>query len=210
MNNTWNIVIYTLWSPVYDAIFNAGYFLEARKKVFQCMAFTRQQKILVVGVGTGADLELIYRSGLNITAIDYSQSMLNKAKKKFSNSSITFIEMDAQEMEFSNDKFDLIIGSLILSVVPNADACFKEMARVIKPGGEILLFDKFLPAKQNLSLPKKIIRPVIKLLGTDIGLNFEKLFENNKDRLLIKEDVPVMFNGMYRKIILSKQALKWD
>lgn len=210
MNNTWNKVIYTLWSPVYDTIFNAGYFLEARKKVFQSMAFTGQQKILVVGVGTGADLELIYQRGLNITAIDYSQSMLNKAKKKFSNSSITFVEMDAQEMEFSKDQFDLIIGSLILSVVPNADACFKEMERVIKPGGEILLFDKFLPAKQNLSLPKKIIRPVIKLLGTDIGLNFEKLFENNKNRLLIKEDVPILFNGMYRKIILSKQALKWD
>ena len=207
MNNTWNKVIYTLWSPVYDTIFNAGYFLEARKKVFQNMAFTRLQKILVVGVGTGADLELIYQRGLNITAIDYSQSMLNKAKKKFSNSSITFIEMDAQEMEFSNDQFDVIIGSLILSVVPNPDACFKEMARVIKPGGEILLFDKFLPADQNLSLPKKIFRPAIKLLGTDIGLNFDRLFENNKDCLFIQEDVPILFNGMYRKIILSKQAL---
>lgn len=206
MNNTWNKIIYKLWAPVYDVIFNAGYLLEARKKVFQGMAFTPQQKILVVGVGTGAELELLYHEGLAITAIDYSPSMLNKARQKFSTSSITFIEMDAQELKFPNAQFDLVIGILILSVVPNPDACLKEMARVIKPGGEILLFDKFLPAAHHLSVPKKIIRPAIKLLGTDIGLNFEKLFEHHKGSLLIKEDLPILFNGMYRKILLSKQA----
>lgn len=206
MNNKWNKVIYKLWSPVYDSIFNAGYFLKARQKVFQDMAFIPQQRILVVGVGTGADLQLINHLDLNITAIDYSQDMLAKAKEKFSNSSIVFMEMDAQEMTFKTNQFDLVIGSLILSVVPNPDRCLKEMERVLKPGGAILIFDKFLPAEHHLSLSKKILRPVIKALGTDIGLNFEKLFAKNNEQLMLQEDFPIMFNGMYRKILLRKQA----
>ena len=66
MNNHWNKVIYKLWSSVYDTFFNADYFLAARKKVFQGMAIDHQQKVLFVGVGTGADLELMSLDGLEI------------------------------------------------------------------------------------------------------------------------------------------------
>lgn len=207
MNNTWNKIIYKLWPPVYDRFFNTGPFLAARKKVFQGVRFKRNQKILIVGVGTGADLGLFDHEGLDIIAIDFSPDMLKKAKMKYSDSSIRFLEMDAQEMKFENNQFDLIVGSLILSVVPDAGACFREMARVLKPGGELVLFDKFLMKEKEPSFSKKMIRPMIKLLGTDIGLNFTDLFEKNKTGLLITEDVPVMFNGMYRKIRLSKQEL---
>ena len=171
------------------------------------MAIDHQQKVLFVGVGTGADLELMNLDGLEITAVDYSQDMLNQARKKFKGSSIQFLEMDAQQMLFNNNQFDRVIGSLILSVVPDGKVCFQEMERVLKPGGEILLFDKFLPKEKKLSLPRRIIRPVIKLFGTDIGLNFDRLLENNQGTLRIKEDVPVMFNGMYRKIVLSKRVI---
>lgn len=204
MKNTWNKIIYKLWSPIYDTFFNTGYFLAARKKVLQGVHFERNQKILFVGIGTGADLELINLDGLEITAIDYSPDMLNQARKKFKNSSIHFLEMDAQEMDFESNHFDWVTGSLILSVVPNAEICFQEMARVMKPGGKVLLFDKFLPREKKLLFFQKIIRPVIKLLGTDVGIKFEEVLENNKDGLFVIKDVPVMFNGIYRKIILSK------
>jgi len=171
------------------------------------MAIDHQQKVLFVGVGTGADLELMNLDGLEITAVDYSQDMLNQARKKFKGSSIQFLEMDAQQMLFNNNQFDRVIGSLILSVVPDGKVCSQEMERVLKPGGEILLFDKFLPKEKKLSLPRRIIRPVIKLFGTDIGLNFDRLLENNQGTLRIKKDVPVMFNGMYRKIVLSKRVI---
>jgi phosphatidylethanolamine/phosphatidyl-N-methylethanolamine N-methyltransferase len=48
------------------------------------------------------------------------------------------------------------------------------------------------------------MRPLIKVLGTDIGLNFEELYKKNTQTLIVKEDKPVMFNGMYRKIVLKK------
>ncbi|WP_311195543.1 class I SAM-dependent methyltransferase [Planococcus sp. 107-1] len=155
MNNYWNKIIYKLWSPVYDIFFNAGPFLAARKNVFHGITINPQQQVLVVGVGTGADLELLDLDGMEITAIDYSEDMLNQARKKFKDSSIQFIEMDAQQMTFADNQFDVVIGILILSVVPHAEDCFKEMERVLKPGGEILLFDKFLPREKSSHFLKK-------------------------------------------------------
>ncbi|KAA0563522.1 class I SAM-dependent methyltransferase [Bacillus sp. CH30_1T] len=204
MDNRWNEIIYKLWSPVYDKFFNSGKFLEARKKIFQGNKFVENQNILFVGVGTGADLELLTHKELNITAIDYSNEMLEKAKIKFKGSSIQFLKMDAQDMSFKDNHFDVVVGSLVLSVVPDADKCIKEMVRVLKPNGKIIIFDKFSPKGKELSPFKKAVRPLIKLLGTDIGMNFETLYEKNKEALSVKEDTPLMFNGMYRKIVISK------
>jgi phosphatidylethanolamine/phosphatidyl-N-methylethanolamine N-methyltransferase len=149
-------------------------------------------------------LELFDHNNLMITAIDYSDDMLNKAREKFKGSTIQFIKMNAQEMSLQDNQFDVIVGSLVLSVVPDADRCLKEMLRVLKPNGEVVIFDKFAPKEKGLSRIKKAIRPFIKLLGTDIGINFEELCEKNKNTTYIKEDTSLMFRGMYRKIVLGK------
>ena len=203
MNNSWNKYIYKIASPVYDKFFNSEIFLNARKQIFREILFDKKQKILFVGVGTGADLELINHTDLDITAIDYSPDMLGKAKKKFENSTINFLEMDAQQMEFANEEFDYVVASLILSVVPDANKCLQEMARVLKPEGKIILFDKFVPKNKKLSVPKMFLRPIISVLGTDIGRSFEEILLaiNN---VKVEEDEPIMLHGMYRKIILSK------
>lgn len=204
MNNYWNKMIYKMWSPIYDRIFNSGSFLNVRKQIFRNISFRNEHKILFVGVGTGADLELIDHTNLDITAIDISPDMLKKAKVKFRNSSIKFFEMDAQDMKFNNEEFDFVFAHLILSVVPNVDKCFQEMKRVLKPEGKIIIFDKFAPINKQLSLPKRLLRPVISFLGTDIGVNFEKIFQKNNQNLKLEEDIPIMLNGMYRKIVIKK------
>jgi phosphatidylethanolamine/phosphatidyl-N-methylethanolamine N-methyltransferase len=139
-----------------------------------------------------------------ITAIDYSDDMLNKAREKFKGSTIQFIKMDAQDMSLRDNQFDVVVGSLVLSVVPDADRCLKEMLRVLKPNGEVIIFDKFAHKEKGLSPIKKAIRPIIKLLGTDIGINFEELCEKNKNTTYVKEDTSLLFSGMYRKIVLGK------
>lgn len=207
MNNRWNRVIYKMWSPVYDKFFNSGRFLNARKEIFSKAGFAENQKILVVGVGTGADLERIDHEKLEVTSIDYSEDMLRKARGKFKGSSIRFIKMDAQNMRFPDDHFNAVIGSLVLSVVPDADKCLKEMLRVLKPGGEMIIFDKFASKNKGLSPLQKAARPLIKLLGTDIGLDFEKMYEKYKELGAIEEDAGLIFGGMYRKIIIKKMPI---
>ncbi len=204
MNNRWNNIIYKLWSPIYDKFFNSGKFFEARKRIFQDEELGEDQNILFVGVGTGADLAQINYKELNITAIDYSTEMLERAEEKFKDTSIQFLKMDAQDMNFKDNHFDVVVASLVISVVPDANKCIKEMIRVLKPNGKIIIFDKFSPKGKKLSPLKRIIRPLIKLFGTDIGVNFETLYEKYRENLSLKEDTPIMFNGMYRKIIIRK------
>ncbi|MGE7794354.1 class I SAM-dependent methyltransferase [Lysinibacillus fusiformis] len=204
MNNTWNKIIYKLGSSFYDKFFNTGIFLKARRRIFQEVPFKSKQKILYVGIGTGADLELIDYAKYDITAIDYSPDMLNKAKNKFKNTTIQFLEMDAQKMSFEDESFDYIVASLILSVVPDGSKCFGEMIRVLKKDGRMLIFDKFAPKNQKITLAKKLLRPFVSLLGTDIGRNFEELINQNKHHIKIEKDHPVMLNGMYRYIEVSR------
>ncbi|HYK74446.1 MAG TPA: class I SAM-dependent methyltransferase [Pseudoneobacillus sp.] len=205
MNNRWNQLIYRMWAPIYDVFFNRGSFRVARKKVFTNLPFKQGDQILFVGVGTGADLEYIPHHEFNITAIDYSYDMLEKARRKYSQASITFQQMDAEHLNLPADQFDFVIGSLILSVVPNPYQALHEMMRVTKPGGQIILFDKFAPEGASLSFFKKILRPVIQLLGTDIGLSFGNIIQQ-QNRAHILSDEDMMFQGMYRKIVLEKRT----
>ncbi|WP_409274171.1 class I SAM-dependent methyltransferase [Neobacillus sp. SCS-31] len=204
MNSSWNRIIYKLWSPVYDVFFNKGPFLKARKELFSSLPFSKGDQVLFVGVGTGADLMQISLSELNVTAIDFSIEMLEKAREKTNGEKVEFLVMDAQELSFPDESFEWVIGSLILSVVPDGEKAFKEMARVVKKGGGIVVFDKFTPPGKDLSLLKKLMRPLIRLLGTDIGVSFEKVISSSECRVRIKEDRGILLNGMYRKIVLER------
>ena len=204
MKNSWNKVIYKGWAPIYDVIFNAGPFSMAREQLFNDIHFQPGEKVLFVGVGTGADIDRLPYEHLEITAIDYSEDMLQKAKDKFKNSKITFLQMDAQQLDFTDGDFDYVVGSLILSVVPDSRKAFGEMVRVCRQDGLVLVFDKFAEPGKGLSTVKKAFRHVIKLLGTDIGVSFEEICQTENANIRLISDEGVMFGNMYRRILLKK------
>lgn len=204
MNNSWNAIIYKVWAPLYDRFFNTGPFLRARERLFTDVPFQPGDRILFVGVGTGADIERLPYEKLNVTAIDFSEDMLNKARQKFNGSAIEFMRMDAEELQFPSESFDYVVGSLILSVVPDAGRAFAEMARVCRKNGTLLVFDKFAEPGKGLSIPKKLARQVIKLLGTDIGVSFETIYQPQKSVLDLISDEGMLFGSMYRRILLKK------
>lgn len=205
MNNRWNKIIYKLWAPLYDRVFNAGAFARARVKALSGLDLKPGQRVLLVGAGTGADLPLLSGHGLLITAIDLSPEMLAEARSKGkAGEDITFLEMDAQNLRFGDEAFDAVIANLIVSVVPDAERCLQEVVRVTSRGGSIVIFDKFAP-NGRISPVMKALRPLISLLGTDIGRDFNQLFLPHKNQVSIKEDQPLLMRGMYRKIVLMKQ-----
>lgn len=204
MNNSWNKLIYKGWAPIYDQFFNAGPFSKARDSLFKEIHFRPGDRVLFVGVGTGADIERLPYDQLEITAIDYSEDMLQKAKDKFRDTSITFLKMDAQQLEFADASFDYVIGSLILSVVPDSKKAFREMVRVCRREGLVVVFDKFAEPGKGLSIGKKTLRHAIKLLGTDIGVSFDDISSTERARVKLIADEGVMFGNMYRRILLEK------
>ncbi|OBZ18023.1 phosphatidylethanolamine N-methyltransferase [Bacillus sp. FJAT-27264] len=204
MNNRWNRIIYKLWAPVYDRVFNSGAFAQARVKVLSGLDLRPDQRVLLVGAGTGADLPLISGRSLSITAIDLSPEMLAEARSKvMEDERITFLEMDAQNLDFEDESFDVVIANLILSVVPDSGLCMQEIVRVTAGGGKIVIFDKFA-ANGRLSPIMKALRPLTSVLGTDIGRDFNLLFLPHQERVHITEDRPLLMHGMYRKIVLRK------
>ncbi|MNJ53084.1 Demethylmenaquinone methyltransferase [compost metagenome] len=204
MNNRWNKLIYRAGAPFYDVLFNAGPFARARKKVFADLELKPGQRVLMVGVGTGADLRFFCGKKLEITAVDLSPAMLAQAKSKSGeDEQIRFLEMDAQELRFADKSFDLVIASLILSVVPDEHKCMSELVRVTKERGRIVIFDKFKGGERKMPLMMRILRPLIAVMGTDIGRDYREILKPHLERLIIREDSPAMFGEMYRKIVLE-------
>lgn len=112
--------------------------------------------------------------------------------------------MDAQNLDFSEQTFDLVVANLILSVVPDANRCMGEIFRVTKCEGTIMIFDKFEPDNGKRYISKILLCPLVSILGTDIGRNLQRIIQPHKEKLQIQQDTPVLFNGMYRKIVLKK------
>jgi len=99
-------------------------------------------------------LQFIMDKNISVSAIDLSSEMLDRARNKYDSPNFKFIEMDAQELTFSPESFDMVIANLILSVVPEPNRCFQEMIRVTRAGGRIIIFDKFAPPSQDLPVRK--------------------------------------------------------
>ncbi len=99
------------------------------------------RRILEVGVGTGKNL-IYYPRDLDITGIDFSKDMLQKAKDKIKDKkNIKLIEMDAQDMEFADNTFDTVVTSCVFCSVPNPIEGLKEIRRVCKNNGKIVMLE---------------------------------------------------------------------
>ncbi|MCB9304675.1 MAG: methyltransferase domain-containing protein [Lewinellaceae bacterium] len=99
-------------------------------------------KTLEVGVGTGKNIPY-YPKNTNLTVIDFSKNMLENAKAKYGDDprNITFLEMDAQDMDFADDTFDSVVTSCVFCSVPDPVKGLKEIRRVLKPGGQLRMLE---------------------------------------------------------------------
>lgn len=193
---------YSLFAPFYDN-FVGGVFdtlRESNLKELQKLPLAKS-KILLSGVGTGLDLPLL-PPGPEYIGIDLTPAMLNRARARVKDLNIELRIGDAMRLPFLDDYFDAVIMHLILAVVPNPVAALQEAQRVLKPGGYILVLDKFLRPGQ-LALLRRMINPLTKRLATQTNIVFEKLLLECPQLETI-EDVPALGNGWFRRIVLRK------
>src|ERR1700731_2144229 len=134
---------YARWAPVYDLVFGAVF--ERGRHAAVAAAARVGGGLLVVGVGTGISLPL-YSRDLKICGIDISEPMLRKAHERVAEFGLSNVEelrvMDAERLEFPDASFDVIVAQYVITTVPNPESALDEFARVLKPGGEIILVSR--------------------------------------------------------------------
>ncbi len=200
-SNRWNRFRYTLYAPGYDI---AGrIFSKSRNKSISELGINPDDEVLIVGAGTGLDLEFI-AGNCHIIATDITPAMITQTIKKNTllKLNLTAVVMDGQHLNFANNSVDKIILHLILAVIPDPVLCLKECERVLKSGGRITIFDKFVPKGRPLSFWRKFFNPLTNLLFSNINRRFESIVCATS--LITESDVAADFNGNFRLIRLVK------
>ncbi len=202
MTNHWNQFIYRLWAPIYDPTVNQ-IFMQGRRRAMQILDLKSGERVLIPGIGTGADLPLL-PAGVEVTGIDLTPEMLAKARLKLDRcaASVKLIEGDAQALLVEPLSFDAVILNLILSVIPDGNACLQSALRALKPDGRVVIFDKFLPDGESVSFGRRFMNFFSTRFGTDIN---RRLCDLMKDcPCVVTHDEPSILGGMYRVILLKK------
>lgn len=202
MDDRRNLKIYRTWAPIYDAVMRPLYGA-ARRRAIELLDIHAGEKVLIPGVGTGLDLPLI-PAGVQVTGIDLSPSMLEKPRPKYRDLDVHLAIMNAQELQFPAGTFDAVVFNLILSVVPDGAAAFREAWRVLRPGGRMVIFDKFLPEANQLSPLRILLGAVVRSIATDPNRRLSNIVCKSQD-LVVEQDKPSLLNGQYRIILIRKR-----
>ena len=139
------------------------------------MAIADGKSVLEVGVGTGINLGL-YPRACQITGIDLSGGMLEKARERIVRKGLRncrVMEMDAAALTFADDTFDIVYAPYLISVVPDPVQVAREMRRVCKPGGRIVILNHFKSDNAVLSRIETAISPMTVHIGfkSDLDLH---------------------------------------
>ena len=164
--------VYDKLAKVYDLIFGPTLH-PGRLQAIQRMNIQAGERVLEVGVGTGINLSL-YPKHSQVTGIDFSSSMLEKARERAARKGLRnmrLLQMDAADLKFADDSFDIVYAPYLISVVPDPVKVAREMRRVCRPGGRIIFLNHFLSPNPILSRGERLISPITIHIGFKADLD---------------------------------------
>ncbi len=162
-------------------------------------------QVLEVGVGTGKNIPF-YPSGMEVTAIDLTPGMLEKALKRASklNLDVDLHLGDAQMMGFPDASFDTVVATCVFCSVPDPILGMREVLRVLKPGGQVLLLEHVRSAQAFLGALMDTVNPlVVRLVGANIN---RRTVENVRRAGLTVESVEDLGMGDIFKLIVAHKG----
>ena len=194
---------YRLLAPVYDLAVR-GTLARARARSLARLQRRARGEVLVAGIGTGLDLPLLPPAHRYV-GVDLTRAMLSRAVARRGPLEVCFVEGDVQALPFADAGFDMAVLHLILAVVPRPVDCLAEIARVLRPGGRVLLFDKFLRPGERAWL-RRALNPVARRIATRTDVVFEEVLAAVPG-LAVVADEPALAGGWFRLIELEKRLI---
>jgi len=185
---------YEFYAPVYDFVFD-WVFAPGRVSAIRHLALQPEDRVLEVGIGTGLNLPL-YPPGVRLSGIDLSQEMLDKAIERVQNlamRNVVLKVMDATAMDLPDNAFEKAVATYTISAVPDPLAVLRQMSRVVKPGGIIVILNHFRSDRAFRHV-EDFMAPICTRLGWKSNLQMAPLLEQAglTPELVVKVN---LFNG---------------
>jgi len=161
---------YNRLAPIYDKmefLAERG-FKQWREKLWSLVP---KGRVLEVGVGTGKNMPY-YPESVQVTAVDLSDKMLAQARRRAAreNVDVALHEMDAQALRFEDDSFDAAVATFVFCSVPDPVRGLRELGRVVRPEGRILLLDHVRVNRPVIGRLMDWLNPlVVRVMGANIN-----------------------------------------
>lgn len=185
--------VYNIYASFYDFLFGS-IFGPGRSLCTSIInkAAKQNASILEIGIGTGLSLPL-YRPDLQITGIDISEKMLEKAQEQVEKNQledrVELKVMDAAHLEFPENRFDFIVAMYVASVVPDVNAFLQELTRVAKPTAEIIFVNHFASEQPVVHFLEKKFAAVYKLVGFKSDFSVQSILDYKQLKLLNSQKI---------------------
>lgn len=194
----WNRARYSAYAPFYDAVvapLQAG-----RRRSIELADLQQGERVLILGCGTGLDLPLL-PAGVAVTAIDLTPAMVRRTAARadaLGRPALAGV-MNGEQLALPTASFDAVLLHLILAVIPDPVACAREAARVLRPGGRVAIFDKFLPDAAAPSPLRKAANAVTSLLFSEINRQLGPILA--PAGLIVAHTEPTGLGGLFKVAI---------
>lgn len=190
-------------SGLYDTmeVFAERRYSEWRSRLW---SLVQGPKVLEVGVGTGKNM-LYYPDGVQITAVDLTPGMLEYAQKRAAELNID-VELrlgDVQNLDFPDDTFDDVVSTFVFCSVPNPTLGLKELLRVTKPNGRLLMLEHVRAENKIAGMIMDVMNPVmVRLSGANINRRTVENVQQSGWQLEQVEDIGL--KGIFKMIVARK------
>ncbi|MGO4707105.1 class I SAM-dependent methyltransferase [Microvirga sp. 2MCAF38] len=200
---------YARWAPIYDVVYDKLTEPAARAAVEATVACG--PRVLEAGVGTGLSLGY-YPKNAEVYGVDLSADMLQRAKEKVEKQGLTHVKslqvMDVTRLSFPDEMFDAVTAQFIITLVPDLDTALSEFARVLKPGGEIVLANHFGQPSGPVAVLEELISPLAKAIGWSSAFKSERVeaWARTTGRMEVVELRSLFPAGFFKLMRIRKKA----
>lgn len=198
---------YRRWAPIYDRTFGRVTRMGRKRAVAEVNQ--GRGRVLEVGVGTGLSLP-DYATHLQVTGIDYSEDMLVRARERVAAQKLRHVvelrQMDARHLDFPDGHFDWVVAMYLVSVVPDPEQVMAEIARVCKPGGQVIIVNHFARDKGPLAAVERAFAPLASRLGWHPDFDRRRIL--NEPSLSVTEERGMWPAGLFTFLRLRKDEAR--